>query len=152
MLTTTCVTCAIRDSVAAQAGECANTPRLLTTEPEQEVTMAGRLSTSTTTKNQRTLPPELDDGFALVCPYCGSANSQHSGLKAWYRASEDARRGLYAAFGFGEIQTSEILPVGNPSLRRDGFAVLLTCEDCEGAFSLTIAQHKGQTVLGIETR
>jgi hypothetical protein len=39
---------------------------------------------------------------------------------------------------------------GNPSRRRDGLAIYLTCEGCDAVSVLTLVQHKGISMLDIE--
>jgi hypothetical protein len=35
----------------------------------------------------------------------------------------------------------------NPSERRQGLAIAFSCEDCDAKLELTIAQHKGNTIV-----
>ncbi len=39
----------------------------------------------------------------------------------------------------------------NPSKRRDGVAIGFTCEQCPAVFWVTLAQHKGATLLEVSS-
>ena len=48
----------------------------------------------------------------------------------------------------GPIQRVPAAGSGNPSDRRHGLAVAFTCEACPFQGELTVAQHKGATLVG----
>jgi hypothetical protein len=86
---------------------------------------------------------------ALTCPQC-RGDSLHHGQVTVYDRREDAPRITKI-----EVQdrTANITAIGNkdsgnPSERRDGVAIRFWCESCDTTSELTIAQHKGASLLG----
>lgn len=90
--------------------------------------------------------PLSDTENALLCPHCGSWDIHHMGLKVYDRA-EDEKYVTVTTVSDGLVGSHRIPQElsGNPSSRRDGLAITFYCEHCPNTFSLTIAQHKGQT-------
>lgn len=87
----------------------------------------------------------------LCCAHCGEDNLHHREVQVFARPQED---GPYYRTSLPADGYSIGVPVhaeqGNPSRRRSGVKVLLTCEHCPGVSALTIAQHKGFTILKCE--
>src|SRR5262245_43534829 len=91
---------------------------------------------------------EIDDMGRLSCPSC-KENELHHYMVTIYGRTEDAPHTQVI-----EIADRGILErcmdsdeCGNPSLRRDGVAVRFWCEHCDVISEMTIAQHKGLTLL-----
>lgn len=85
----------------------------------------------------------------LACPHCNHAYSHQFAVVAFAR-KEDARATATVVTTNPNGPAAFVMPP-NPSSRRDGVVVLLTCEDCGAQFNLIIEQHKGQTFIGVET-
>jgi hypothetical protein len=86
----------------------------------------------------------------LRCPRCAGPNLHHLGVTVFDRA-EDAPVVIRTLVEGGKSKT-DVVPngdSGNPSSRRDGLAILFSCEGCGGDLAdpieLMIAQHKGST-------
>jgi hypothetical protein len=93
------------------------------------------------------------DTTILVCPRCGF-NYLHQGCVTVYDRSEDERttRVVEVANGSATLSNLPSDNAANPSSRRHGLAISFSCEGCGGGTSddiieLTVAQHKGQTVV-----
>lgn len=88
----------------------------------------------------------LDDNV-LLCPGCSGNNLHHSTVTVFTRSQEDAKP-VRTIIGNAEVITGAMLPTGeNPSSRRDGIAIGFWCENCSFQGELTIAQHKGLTLV-----
>lgn len=88
------------------------------------------------------------DGNNLVCPNCGGQNL-HQEVVAVFEREEDAARTVVTAVtrdsaetGLEDSETCE-----NPSSRRHGVAIRFSCETCPDLPELTLAQHKGWTIV-----
>jgi hypothetical protein len=89
----------------------------------------------------------INDGH-LICANCGGEWLHHSYVVVFHR-DEDAPRTLETHID-GVSAKSAIMPSAksdNPSLRRSGIAIGFHCEDCGAQAELTIAQHKGQSLI-----
>jgi hypothetical protein len=90
------------------------------------------------------------DNNRLVCANCAGVNLHHSYIVAFHRdGGEDAPRTLETHID-GRTAKCKIMPSAvsdNPSSRRDGIAIGFHCEDCGTHAELTIAQHKGQSLI-----
>ena len=83
----------------------------------------------------------------LKCPWCGFDYLHHDDVDVWVRHVEDTDvdptriPGTFRQSGapFGE----------NPSPRRSGLRIHLTCEGCPKRSALEVIQHKGQTFLSL---
>ena len=85
---------------------------------------------------------------ALACPRCGGEYLHHLGVNVYDRV-EDAEQTIETRVENGAASVS-IVPSSNsrnPSLRRDGIAIQFACEFCNGTLELTLAQHKGATLV-----
>ena len=89
----------------------------------------------------------------LRCPRCGGQYLHHLGVTVFDRA-EDAPALVRTTVASGTTKTDAVPNAGsgNPSSRRDGLAILFSCESCGGTLAdpieLVIAQHKGTTEIG----
>ena len=100
----------------------------------------------------------LEDSYVNVeeevlhCPRChstGGGNLHHTGVIV-YQRNEDEETTLVTVVAPNGESCSERMPSdlsGNPSTRRDGVAIVFTCEQCGDGLRLTIAQHKGDTLV-----
>ena len=101
-----------------------------------------------TTKLQPPRTEITEDGEALLyCPECESSYLHHTEVTVFSRPIED---GPVTATRVHSNASVHVLPghwKGNPSSRRDGVAIRFYCENCDLEAQLTIAQHKGETLL-----
>jgi hypothetical protein len=96
-----------------------------------------------------------NDSSELLCPRCKGYKLQSTGVTVYHRG-EDENTVTKVQVTTGPVTT--VTPyasgVGNPSRRRQGIAIQFKCEQCDWedkpgtAIELTIAQHKGNTVVG----
>ena len=90
-----------------------------------------------------------DDTTAIKCPACGGHCTHHGAIECFVRDSEDSGTGLHVIVD-GEIPLYvDNLMAGNPSFRRDGLRISLTCELCCAESEIEITQHKGSTYLSV---
>ena len=89
---------------------------------------------------------KLNDEGELLCSACRSPNLHHGAVTVWDR-EEDAEQVTVAVVdqGTATVRSVSNLVTPNPSLRRGGVGVEMTCEDCSERHELTFAQHKGVT-------
>jgi hypothetical protein len=86
----------------------------------------------------------------VVCPRCGNDYTHHGAVTIYHRiGGEDGSRILITKIAGEQIATSiaDEAHSGCPSSRRDGLAIVFECENCAEHFELTLAQHKGQTLV-----
>lgn len=104
---------------------------------------------------------KIESGI-LHCPNCGHSEMHHDRVDVW-EAGEMAPNGTalhvsvrgvdaLESFGSGRPRLPPIVAVdanedGNPSSRRQGLSIRLWCEGCHWRSKLTIAQHKGCTLV-----
>lgn len=86
----------------------------------------------------------------LMCPHCGFDYLHHSTVEVYDR-SEDEKTGLCTVAGNRQVSTTPGLR-GNPSSRRDGIRIWFRCEGCDKESCITIAQHKGRTLIDYRGR
>lgn len=91
----------------------------------------------------------LAEGEVVVCPHCGHDYTHQGEVQAWQR-DEDSDVGVWARIKQQAVVSSVVLPSGNPSPRRSGLRIKMSCEGCDNWFWIIIAQHKGQTYLYFE--
>lgn len=85
----------------------------------------------------------------LYCAGCGSAYLHQYRVEIYFRKAEGDAIGTHVDVKTGSIVCDEIMTT-NPSPRRDGLRVIFFCEHCEAITVLTIFQHSGQTIAGLE--
>ena len=85
----------------------------------------------------------------LMCPACGGGNLHHYQTDIYNRSQEDSDTGLFVSVRDQEIIQSDFIDKSNPSLRRDGIRLWLTCEGCNRLTTFEIAQHKGETQINV---
>lgn len=90
----------------------------------------------------------------LHCPTCGENYMHHTYVKIYERFPyEDSPSVVLHVNGVkeGKFVTHEGPSNSrNPSMRRDGIRIGFWCEHCEHHIELTIAQHKGFTLMEFE--
>lgn len=105
-----------------------------------------------TTADKRPVPPITSDAVRLnphaelVCPRCDGANLHHGTVRMWERGEDVAQVTLYT-IDAPDFSARVAPNAGNPSLRRHGMAIQFSCELCGGTSELTVAQHKGCTLM-----
>jgi hypothetical protein len=82
-----------------------------------------------------------------VCPRCGFYYLHQSVVTVYSRAREDDPTVEIEVRNTATIEV-RTKATRNPSSRRDGLAILFDCENCDFVGELTIAQHKGNTLVG----
>lgn len=84
----------------------------------------------------------------LVCPRCASTYLHH-GAVTNYDRSEDEETVTKAVVNGKDVSITAGAPNdGNPSSRRHGLVIAFSCEACGDGLELTVAQHKGMTLMG----
>jgi hypothetical protein len=87
----------------------------------------------------------------LTCPHCGAADLYHGAVTIFERegGNEDAEVTLVTTVDNGSAATEPVASrqTRNPSERRGGLAVAFECEMCRTLVELTLAQHKGTTMI-----
>ena len=86
-------------------------------------------------------------GGALVCPNC-KGTYLHQVSVDYFDRQEDAQQGTHILVQNGTA-TLDTNMSGNPSKRREGIVITFDCENCEATPRLTIAQHKGNSLVDI---
>lgn len=88
--------------------------------------------------------------YVMKCPRCESTYLRHdeAPVDIWQRGEDSSSDGYSILPGGRGIEA--IPGQENPSARRSGLRLHLSCESCGTAFGLTISQHKGETFLKIE--
>lgn len=99
-------------------------------------------------------PFEARDGYddALACPYCGSDMLHHYEVSVFCRAREDETPTVVTIADPWEARSGvpgDAVALRCPSDRRGGVSIRFRCENCPQVSELTIAQHKGSTLLGM---
>lgn len=83
----------------------------------------------------------------LICPSCGETTLHHGKVEVFSRDGEDSQTGRHVVVeSNGWVNTDNSMG-RNPSLRRDGILIHFWCECCADKSVLSIAQHKGATLI-----
>lgn len=89
------------------------------------------------------------DENVLICPSCGNDNLHHDHVDVFFRPTgEDGpshRLAINAETGDNSLHAYHAET--NPSARRHGMTVWFWCEHCKADVYMTIAQHKGLTLI-----
>lgn len=99
------------------------------------------------------IPRFYENGSAgtLACPKCGadehSGNLHHHTIELWQRRREDDPPACVTVTVGGRFNSNELPLRDCPSYRRDGIRIWFDCECCAMPHALTIAQHKGDTLV-----
>ena len=89
-----------------------------------------------------------DENNELLCPKCGE-NYLHHETVTVYSRKEDDEKVIQTTINEG-VLLSGVVPssrAANPSSRRDGLTISFWCEICHAKPVLTLAQHKGNTIV-----
>jgi hypothetical protein len=111
------------------------------------------------TKIYKEVPIKLSDSSAMseyssrcfipMCPKCGELYLHHGAIHVFFRGAEDATTGTISTCNGHTTTVVQGAPMANsPSKRRDGLSIEMDCEMCGPVGRLTIAQHKGHTLIG----
>jgi len=85
----------------------------------------------------------------ITCLHCGFDYVRHIIIKTWTRQPDDETAIKTVVDNAGEISVTRVNNTAeNPSSRQHGLSLTFWCEGCDENFELTIAQHKGQTIVG----
>jgi hypothetical protein len=91
---------------------------------------------------------DKDDPASLICPACRGNYLHHDAVTVFTREREDGPVTATTVTGDGVYRKEGwAAERANPSSRRDGLAISFWCESCSALSELTIAQHKGCTLL-----
>lgn len=81
----------------------------------------------------------------LRCPACNYECLHHERVEIFERR-EDAQRGLHVTVESGKVEIDQDIDE-NPSRRRHGLTIYFSCETCPKKSRLTLAQHKGASLV-----
>lgn len=86
----------------------------------------------------------------IKCAHCGHEYTHQFAVVVYSRTKEDgpASAGVVLNTTGPGALPAFTLP-DNPSRRRQGVAVLVSCEACHGVSHMAISQHKGQTFVEV---
>lgn len=104
---------------------------------------------------------KLDEQGGIICPYCGGGYTHHKNVEVYHR-KEDAEDTLRVSIepimehndtyeakdAKVEIRHVDSYVCRNPSSRRGGILITVSCEHCPNDFYVGISQHKGVTLMG----
>lgn len=88
-------------------------------------------------------------GWVLLCAGCGEDYLHHDHIEIFARNVEDATEAPHITISPHGIEMDSDISK-NPSRRRDGLTVRFYCEACDTISVLSIAQHKGATLVTFE--
>lgn len=91
-----------------------------------------------------------DTGAKMQCPHCKETYLHHDKVEIFERL-EDQDNGIHAIVEGGILSIDSNLEE-NPSARRHGLIINFWCECCKGKSTLTISQHKGNTLVNFLKR
>ena len=86
---------------------------------------------------------KMSENNYILCPGC-NGEGMHQGRVEVFNREEDCSNGLHVEVEGQRLKSNRDL-IGNPSPRRSGVVITMTCEDCLRSFDLNIYQHKGRT-------
>ena len=89
----------------------------------------------------------MDDTF-VTCAVCHGDNLHQERYRVFTRAKEDGDVRIITVTSEDIIRGGD--PTENPSSRRDGIIIYLSCENCNHETKLKIYQHKGTTFVETE--
>lgn len=89
------------------------------------------------------------DNPALACPCCGGEWLHQGDIVSFTRDTEDAPARAVWVGEHGDVSglRAAWAEANNPSRRRNGLTIRFWCETCDARPVLTMAQHKGATVI-----
>lgn len=89
-----------------------------------------------------------DDDLDICCAHCGYHCTHQGIVEVFNRDREDADMGMHVRVDWFDVSIGRSM-VGNPSSRRQGLRVHLTCESCQRVSFLEVVQHKGSTQMAV---
>jgi hypothetical protein len=92
---------------------------------------------------------ELNSEGTLLCPNCEGEYLHQLSAQVYFVDAEDSDKGN--AFEISKSCVRSVSMRHNPSARRDGIRIIFHCECCSASPSLTVVQHKGQTIMSWES-
>lgn len=91
--------------------------------------------------------------YAFRCGNCGHEHTHQEAVEVFDRNGEDSEKGRHVLVNARkEVHIDDNVEHGNPSDRRDGLKIYLTCEHCPYVSILKIWQHKGNTFIDTEVQ
>ena len=88
------------------------------------------------------------DPTSLTCPQFHGQYLHHDVITVFEREREDAPSQALVVAGRRQVSSVDDPRAGNnPSTRRDGVPIRFWCETCPAISELTMAQHKGLSLL-----
>lgn len=90
-------------------------------------------------------PPHNGEDSELLCPSCSDNHLRHERVEIFERA-EDESKGIHVSVE-DEKAIIDTSLTNNPSERRHGISIHFSCEQCSAKSILTLAQHKGNTLV-----
>jgi hypothetical protein len=90
-----------------------------------------------------------DDINNIICPACDGENLHHDTVTVFDRGTEESPTTATVIERGSRISTITGAQAerSNPSSRRHGITIRFWCEHCAAVSELTVAQHKGCTLL-----
>jgi len=89
---------------------------------------------------------KFQDRDWLLCPNCEAFLLHHGKVTIFEREKEDAPSSAIEVDG-RKVDFQKQPKSDNPSGRRNGIVIHFWCENCPATPELTIAQHKGTTIV-----
>lgn len=85
----------------------------------------------------------VKDDVHIKCPICADIYT-HQGKVEVFNRSEDSKEGNHVEIIGDLVKVNKDISA-NPSARRQGVSINMTCEGSQHPFTVDIYQHKGQT-------
>lgn len=89
---------------------------------------------------------EFNEHNELLCPECKGNYLHQDKVVVFNPEQEDAKEGVKVVVDGLKVAVEPELD-GNPSRRRQGMLISFWCEGCDANPVMTIAQHKGNTIM-----
>lgn len=89
---------------------------------------------------------QFNEHNELLCPACGNQYLHQGKVVVFNPETEDAKEGVKVEVDGLRVRVEPELE-GNPSRRRQGLLIHFSCEGCDEKPVLSIAQHKGNTIV-----
>jgi hypothetical protein len=98
--------------------------------------------------NLKPKPAPQFDHFQMKCAGCGWDCTHHYKVEVFALPQKmPALAPMSWSRPASRSLTTNDAETGNPSSRRDGVRILMTCEECDALTAIEIIQHKGTTYL-----
>jgi hypothetical protein len=83
-----------------------------------------------------------------ICPYCRCPDLRHGAVQIFERAEDSPITMMTTVDGGTTTRLVSSDSTRNPSNRRHGLVIAFACDNCSTRLELTVAEHKGVTLLG----